>query len=962
MLSIQMSDVINVLNTCRPYLIAIAVALVLAIVVMIACIKLPKEKKFMVRCQAAIAFVLVTVICVNLICFGPISTLLNLVSGGGTLSQETSDESMEMCLQIAEEGIVVMQNDDNVLPLGETSKLNVFGWSSTNPSYGGAGSGALSEAYPFVSLLDGLNQAGVETNTELSDFYVEYAPERPTVTDFGQDWTLPEPSVDKYTDELINNAKEFSDTAMVVVTRIGAETVDLYTDFTDVPNMDQHRNSDEYEDFPAGRSYLMLSQSEENMLDLVCENFDKVIFVINSANSMSMDFVRTHPQIKSVIWCPGTGNSGFESFGRIVSGAVNPSGKTADTWVTNVNDVPGAKNFGDLQYTNMDEYADRTNSNPFWPGVNYVSFVNYVEGIYLGYRYYETAYAEAEAGNYDFDYDEEVMYPFGTGMSYTTFEQHIENYKTSADSISFDVVVTNTGDVAGREVVQVYNTPPYYNGGIEKAAVNLVDFEKTDILEPGASQTFTFDIPLEDLASFDAHGHGCYVLEKGEYIISIRANAHEVIDSVTYTQASDIIYDEDNARSTDLTAATSQFQYAEGDITYLSRADGFANYDEATAAPSMELSEELKATFIKSENYVPESDPNDVMPTLGAKNGMKLAELRGLDYDDPKWDTLLDQLSIEDMNTLISQAGFQTKAIDSVGKVATVDCDGPASINNNFTGVGSVGLPSEVVLGGTWSKDMALIYGQSMGKMADEMDVSGWYAPGVNIHRNPYEGRCFEYLSEDGVLSGMLVAEAVKGAAESGVYAYVKHFACNEQESNRQRMLCTFLPEQALREIYIRPFEYAVKEGGTTAIMSSYNYIGTRWAGGTYELQTTVLRDEWGFRGFVLSDYWVGAGYMNADQAVMAGTDGVLLNYAVDSNSVKHTDNATTVQAMRRACHNIMYTVVNSRAYAEENLNIGPASWVYIAVVIDVIIAAVLLLIEWCIFKSYKKKVETSSK
>ena len=413
MLSIQMSDVLNIVNLCLPYLAAVAAALAIALVVIVACKKQSGPRKRLIRAQAVIAFAMSLTLCVNLICFGPLSTLLNLVSGNGSLSQETSDESMEMCLQIAEEGIVVMQNDDAVLPLGSQSKLNVFGWSSTNPSYGGAGSGALNDAYPFVTLLDGLNLAGIQTNTELSDFYTDYSPERPTVTDWGQDWTLPEPSVDRYTDELMSRAKAFSDTAMMVVTRIGAETVDLYADFTDVPNMDQHRNSDAYEDFPAGRSYLMLSQSEENLLDLICENFNNVIFVVNSANTMQLDFVRTHPQIKSVIWCPGTGNSGFESFGRIISGSVNPSGRTTDTWVMNVNAVPSALNFGNHQYTNMDEYADRTNENPFWPGVNYVSFVNYVEGIYLGYRYYETAYAEAEAGNYDFH----AIFPFYSDIS-----------------------------------------------------------------------------------------------------------------------------------------------------------------------------------------------------------------------------------------------------------------------------------------------------------------------------------------------------------------------------------------------------------------------------------------------------------------------------------------------------------------------------------------------------------------
>lgn len=958
MLNINMNDVYNIINLCVPYLTGMGVVILIAVLVMIFCRKLKRPAKIIIRSQSGIAILLAVIVTANLICLGPMSTLLTLASGQGVLSESTSNESVEVSRIIAEEGITLLQNDGDLLPL-EQGKINVFGWASTNPCYGGAGSGSLSDAYPFVSLLEGLNHAGIETNTELSAFYRDYRAERPEVTDWSQDWTLPEPAADTYSQELIDHSKSFSDTAMIVITRVGGETVELPSDMGEIENYDQHYNSNDYEDFPAGSSYLGLSRSESDMIDLVCENFENVVLVINAANVMRLDFVREHAQIKSVIWCPGMGQNGFNALGMIVAGEINPSGRTTDTWVTDIDATPNSNNFGNFQYTNMDEYADRTNENPFWKGVNNVSFVNYVEGIYVGYRYYETAYAEAQAGRYDFDYEQEVMYPFGSGISYTTFEQQIVNYEDNGNEVTLDIVVTNTGDVPGKDVVELYYTPPYYNGGIEKSAVNLIDFDKTDLLEPGQSQEFTFTVSWEDMASFDTHGTGSYVLEAGEYVLFAGANAHKAIDSVTFVLEETMTYDEDNPRSTDKVSATSLFQYAEGDITYLSRENGFANYSNATAAPNMELSEELKNTFVKSENYEPVNDENDEMPVTEADNGVELAELRGLDYDDPKWNELLDQMSVSDMRNLIALAGYQTLAIDSVGKVATVDCDGPAAVNNNFTGVGSVGLPSEVVIGASWSKEVALLYGQTMGKMADEMDVSGWYAPAVNIHRNPYGGRNFEYLSEDGILSGYLAAQAVIGAKEYGVYTYVKHFACNEQETNRQRMLCTFLTEQSLREIYLKPFEIAVKEGGTTAMMSSYNYIGTRWAGGTPELQTSVLRDEWGFRGFVLSDYWVGAGYMNADQAVRSGSDACLISYDSNSNYVKDTESATSIRAMRTSSHNIMYTVVNSRAYEEGNIHTGLYNWQIITIVIDVFCAAVIVMLELIAIRSYKKAKES---
>lgn len=950
MLAINMDDVINVLNSCKPYLIALGVVLALAIVVTVACMKLKKPVKKLVRKEAWIAFLLAVVVIVNLICFIPMSSMISLAMGNGTITDETSDESTALVQEIAEEGIVLLKND-GTLPLATDSNLNVFGWASTNPCYGGTGSGALSDAYPTVSLLQGLEDAGFNLNTELSDFYTAYRADRPEVGMWAQDWTLPEPTADSYTDEMMANAKEFSDTAMVVITRVGGEGADLPTDVSKVTYTD---NSTEYKDFEAGEHYLQLDRTERDMLDLVCSNFDNVIVVYNGANAMELGFINEYSQIKSAIWCPGTGQSGFEALGEIVAGTVNPSGKTSDTFVADLTATPTWNNFGYFKYDNMDEYA--YTSNNFKTGEEETalpSFVNYVDGIYVGYRFYETAAAEGLI-----NYDDTVVYPFGYGLSYTTFTQEMGAISEDNGTISFDVTVTNTGDVAGKDVVEVYYNPPYTNGGIEKASANLIQFEKTEVLQPGDSQTITVSFDAEDMASYDTYGAGCYVLEAGDYQISINSDSHNVIDSQTYTVASTVTYDESNPRSTDETAAVNEFAYAEGDVTYLSRADGFANYADATAAPaSMSMSDEAKATFLNNSNYNPEdyNNDSDEMPTTGAKNGIKLADLRGVDYDDAQWDSLLDELTISDMDTMIAIGGYQTSAASSVGKIMTVDCDGPASINNNFTGIGSVGFPSAVMIASTWNKNLALKFGESIGKMADEMEVSGWYAPAMNTHRSAFAGRNFEYYSEDGVLSGYMATNAILGAEEYGVYAYMKHFALNDQETNRTEMLCTWANEQSIREIYLKPFEMSVKEGGAKAVMSSFNYIGTQWAGGTSALCNTVLRDEWGFRGFVLTDYFGVYGYMDSDMGIRGGTDCMLVAYDTETNHVTDTTSATGVLAMRQACKNIMYTVVNSRAYDPENLTEGLMNWQIMAIVIDVIFAALIIFLEVLAIKGFKK-------
>ena len=957
MLAINMADVVNVLNTCKPYLIGFGVVFVIAVIVLIAAFKLDKTKRKLVRSEAGIAILLALVIVVNMICFGPMNSMISLATGNGTISEETSAEATDLVEQIADEGIVLLKNEDNILPLADSNKLNVFGWASTNPCYGGTGSGSLSDAYETVSLLQGLENAGFELNTELSDFYTDYRADRPEVGMWAQDWTLPEPTADSYSDDLLNNAKEFSETAMVVITRVGGEGADLPVDVSQVTYTN---NSDEYNDFEPGEHYLQLSQTERNMLDLVCDNFDNVVVVYNGANAMELGFINEYEQIKGALWCPGTGQSGFNSLGSILSGEINPSAKTSDTFVADLTATPTWNNFGIMYYDNMDEFNVVSVGATGEEEVSTPSFVNYVEGIYVGYKFYETA---AEEGL--INYDETVVYPFGYGLSYTTFTQEMGEITESDGTISFDVTVTNTGDAAGKDVVEVYYNPPYTNGGIEKATANLIAFEKTATLEPGASEVVTITFNAEDMASYDYQNALGYVLEAGDYEISINSDSHTVLDSQTYNVPETITYSGENARSTDAQTASNAFDYAAGEVTYLSRADGFANYAEATAEPATyTMPEDQKETFINNSNYDPTAYNNeeDEMPTTGADNGLELADLRGADYDDAQWDELLDQMSVEDMDALIALGGYQTNSVSSINKVQTIDCDGPASINNNFTGTGSVGFPSAVMIANTWSTDIANAFGQSIGKMADEMGVSGWYAPAMNIHRSAFAGRNFEYYSEDGLLSGKMAANAIIGANEYGVYAYMKHFALNDQESNRLSMLCTWSNEQAIREIYLKPFELAVKEGGTGAVMSSFNYIGTHWAGGSSALLQTVLRDEWGFQGFVLTDYFGVYGYMNSDQAIRNGTDCMLVAYDTETNHVKDQTSATGVQAMRQACKNILYTVVNSRAYDPANLETGLMGWQIAAIVIDVVFAAVIIVLEVAAINKFRRRLAGTDK
>lgn len=949
MISVEMEDVLAVLQLCKPYIIGIIAALVIGIVIMIACRRMSRGKKFLIRGEAAIAMVLAVVVCVNMICFGPMATLIGLATGNGTLSDETNEEAAEVAEEIMEDGIVLLKNE-SLLPLNETKKLNIFGWESINPAYGGAGSGGINDLYDIVSLNQGLENAGFSINQELVDFYNNYGADNPEMSIQKQSWTLPEPPVDTYSDELIKSAKEYSDVAVVVLSRKAGEG---HNDIPmDVRKAAYDNNSDEYDDFPEGEHYLQLSQTERDMVDMVCSNFDNVIVVYNGANQFELGFADEYPQIKSVVWCPGTGNVGFNALGKVFSGEVNPSGKTPDTFIYDMTTAPWWNNAEKTEYTNLADMAVE-GMNAGTAQVYAPAFTNYVEGIYVGYKYYETAAQEGAI-----DYDKTVQYPFGYGLSYTEFEQKMGELEEKDGQISVDVEVTNTGDVAGKDVVEVYYKPPYTNGGIEKSSANLIEFAKTDLLQPGESQTVTVTFSIEDMASYDENNAKAYVLEKGDYVISINSDSHTVLDQKTYTADKDVVYKGENKRASDDTAATNVFEDAKGDITYLSRADHFANYEEATAAPaSAELGEPYVSEYHLNSNFDKTTYLNDedVMPTTGADNGLTLADMRDADYDDPRWEKLLDQLTVDEMANMIAMAGYQTAAMDSVGKVATLDFDGPAAINNNFTGVGSIGFPIEVVVASTWNKELAQAWGECMGKISQEMGAEGWYAPGMNTHRTAFGARNYEYFSEDGVLAGNMGAKAVEGARKYGVYSYIKHFALYEGNA---KMVSVWSNEQAIREIYLKPFEISVKQGGANAVMVSWSFLGDKWTGECSNLMNTVLREEWGFRGMALTDFFRnnGHGFMNADAALANGVDVMLSTFNGEENNVANPEHPTSVLQMRNACKNVMYTVVSSWAYDGEHEETGMENWKKAGIGIDIVIALFMAGMEVLVIRGYKKR------
>lgn len=841
--------------------------------------------------------------------------------------KKTTEQAMALTEKIEGEGAVLLENKNEVLPL-QNQKVNVFGYASRNVVYGGTGSGGGKEDNN-IDLQQGLKNAGFQVNDQLTTFYDDrYVPrEKVNIHKLvGGDFNIHEPKASEYSESLLTSAKEFSDTALVVFSRNSGEGADITNEMKG------------YAGGTAGKHYLELSDDEAATLDLVKENFDKVVVILNSSFPMELGFLDDE-KIAGALWIGGPGSVGFNAVGEILAGEVNPSGRLVDTYAYDETSAPSFNNIGEFPYSNSEfDYEKDT-----W----HYKYVNYAESIYVGYRYYETRYIDNQTGKMDeAAYEKAVQYPFGYGLSYTNFKQEITNFKVDGNEAKMTVKVTNTGKKAGKDVVQLYYTPPYTIGGIEKSHVVLSGFAKTQELAPNQSEEVNLSFDVENMASYDEKQNKAYVLEKGNYEIKLMNNSHDVIDSKNYEVAKDIVFNQENKRESDELSATNQFEDAKGDVQYLSRWNWEETMPKEMAQPKEASKELLKALKDQSVNE------GKADPIKFKKHGLELYDLKGVDYDDPKWDQLLEQLSVKDMENLITYGGFQTPAINSVKKPATIDADGPAGINHLVSQAHGNQYTSEVVVASTWNTELVEEMGAALGKEAKASNITGLYLPGVNIHRSPFGGRNFEYYSEDALLSGKIGSSLSKGAMDQGSYVFMKHFAMYDQETRRYEFptgAATWSTEQAMREVFLKPFEIAVKDSGITGIMSSYNRIGPKWVGESEALLQNVLRDEWGFRGTVISDFYKPQ-YMNVDQGLSAGNDLVLYLLPTKLNNVT-TDTDWGQQNMRKASHNILYTVVNSHAYEVAETNVP--NWIYLLVTINIAVFTFLL---FCFTKTTHRK------
>lgn len=877
--------------------------------------------------------------------------------------------------RINEEGIVLVKNQ-NALPLAQNAKVSVFGKNSVNLVYGGSGSGG-GDSASAKTLYESLTAAGISYNTELKAFYDGSSSgsgrtPNPKIENSGNvTLSTGETPVASYSSTLRQSFNNFNDAALVVFSRIGGEGFDLPRTMKGATGA---RNESDH--------YLQLDQNETDLLKMVCDSgFKHVIVLINSSAAMELGFLDdpTHyaynEKIDGCLWIGAPGSSGIMALGRVLNGTVNPSGRLVDTYARNFKDMPSWNNFSN----NFSDTGDRYTYN----GKNYYAFfVDYEEGIYVGYKYYETRGAEGVVGGEGEEwYKKNVVYPFGYGLSYTNFSWEIENSDdleglalTEDSEITLKVKVTNTGSVAGKDVVQLYCTPEYNSGEIEKAHVNLCDFAKTPLLYP-ASETNNSDKPNSctvelkvsayDIASYDytnanndPQGHKGYELDAGDYVFSVRSDAHTAVDSVIAKVESLICFDSDPTGDKYGTVEN-RFDDADDQLgTVLSRTD----WQETWPQTRTDAERVADAAFIQAFTSTETNNPytTNEMPTQGKWGSLKLKDMVGLAYNDEKWEDLLNQITVSEMIDLCSKGAFQTEKIMRIGKPKTTDADGPKGFTvfmGDPTVNGTCYYASECVVAATWNKELAYEMGKAVGnegvwgnQSGDGMPYSGWYAPGINIHRTPFGGRNGEYYSEDGVLNGLMGAELIQGAMSKGVYTQIKHFALNDQETHRASGgLVTWVTEQAMREIYLKPFEIAVKKGGSHGMMSSFNRIGTVWAGGDYRLLTEVLRNEWGFTGMVISDFNTYPDYMNAKQMAYAGGD---LNLANMPESWADKNNPTDVAILRNCTKNILFAVANSNVMDHEVDKYNPPIWAVILYVVDAVVFAGLAV--WGVFAVLK--------
>ncbi|NLI54486.1 MAG: beta-glucosidase [Clostridiales bacterium] len=770
--------------------------------------------------------------------------------------------------EISDEGIVLLKNADDLLPL-TNGKVNVFGYAAYNIRYGGSGSGG-GDASSAVDLFTGLANAGISYNETLDGFYRS----QKDISQRGSSNGLisviaalligeatDEPPVDYLTNDVIAQAKDYSDTAIVVIGSDGVEA----SDFT--------------------LAALGLTKNRVDLFDKVCASFDNVIVIVNAGNAMELGFLDAYPSIKTALWIGTPGPFGCSSLGNILAGKVNPSGRLTDTYAYDAGSSPASVNFGDYQYDNIDG----------------MSFINYNEGIYVGYRYYETRYLGDAEG-----YAAAVQFPFGYGLSYTTFDWKTTDFSYDDTTVSIDVAVTNTGDVAGKDVVQVYFSAPYTPGGVEKAAIELAGFAKTDLLAPGESQTVTVSFPLRDISSYDMVHEQAYVLEAGDYVVKVGRNVHEIVDVHPLTVPETIVYKTDEVTGVEL---RNLFSYGDDGLTYLTRSDWagtFPNNDALSHTAS-------QAVLSGAASQAPAADTS-AMPATGAENDILLANLKGLDYGDEKWQAFLDQFTVDEMKEVFVNAAYRTVPVERLGIPQAVLLDGPAGINSLFSKVTAMSYPTEVVVASTWNDELIYRFGEAIGTEANAYGVTGWYAPGMNLHRTPQGGRNFEYFSEDPLLSGKIAAAMVRGAQSKNILVTMKHFVLNDQETNARSGIYVWANEQAIRELYLRPFEITVKEGHVNGAMSSFVHIGYKWCGGNPELLEQVLRGEWGFTGFVTTDAVLGK-FMDANLALHNGND--LMLATMPTNNRRYLDElylkdpVGVTKSLRDRMHNFCYALVN---------------------------------------------------
>ena len=834
-------------------------------------------------------------------------------------SRQAAAEAEKNVVTIQEEGTVLLKNKNSALPLNleENNKVNIFGSCAYGLLFSNGGSGSFQtdgrvSNFPRTALKleEALVQEGFEINDNLFNLVKNYYDGKKISVAHSDHkifcglntYNYPEvaPTLDPINYELpvsayetpfdalggktvLEDAKEFSDTAIFAITRHGSEDHDM-----------------NYKD-------LQLTSSELAAIEMLEENFEKVIILLNVPTVIESEFL-DDAEIDAAVFMGHPGLTGTKAIAEILAGKVNPSGHLVDTWPYDVKSAPSYQNFGNdttLSYSSGAASGQK--------------FTNYIEGIYVGYRYYVTAAKEGYI-----DYDEEVQFSFGHGLSYTTFDKSIAEYKVDKDNqkVEVTVEVKNTGEVAGKDVIQLYTHAPYTPGGIEKSYYSLTAFQKTNIIEPGETKAYKLEFSYRDIASWSTE-KGYYVLEKGEYEFSVRENVWDLAKTSTNREnAKKLTLDADVEFKTSYQTGKEYaniFQDAEfgGGVeknTYLSRADfegtwqnkadiPLASNPDASHFPGGAKNNSTPGSFTLTDNQIDEEvKPQDVAGDL------TLRDLKDAAWDDPRWENLLSQLSYADMDKLIEYGGFQTAAVSSIGKTQTVDYDGPGAAFHSGTG-----HPSEVIVGCSWSTDVARVMGESIGREGAARGLTGWYAPGINTHRSPFGGRNFEYYSEDPFISGQMAGHTAQGMAKYGVYTYAKHFLLNEQENSRSGVFC-WATEQAIREIYARGFELYVDLGGI-GIMSSFNCVGSWWAGGNKALLTTLLREEWGFHGVVVTDY-AGSSYMATNIGLVAGND-LWLTPSQLSNDNKPSRIRTLLPhdgpiLSRRAAKNILYACAHS--------------------------------------------------